>query len=511
MNNWRLIAQQGKRASQQGALRKRQESWLSSCLSRNSTATYLKSLGVDGYTTLGEFRRLLPLVTYDELSSSITRIEHGEKNVLFEGKAVAFERTSGSSGGNKLIPYTLQSLADFRAAILPWLGDTIDVYGIESGCAYWAISPATRPVEMTPTGIPVGLPDGAYLGDNVLHAFVELSAVPSWVGSIQCVDDWKMTTLYWLLCRDDLVLISVWSPTFFLMLMDELEKEHAKLDDLLRQGGRIAGQWLPPNESALKRLREYMINLDAKILWPVLKMVSCWADASSGPYFNELRKRLPHAQFQGKGLLSTEGVSTVPDHRGFPVLAADSGFFEFLDAKERPWFAWELMDGNQYEVVMTTSGGLYRYRTGDLVQCEGHADDVPVLRFQGRRGLASDMVGEKLTEQFVATCLQDITGFRMLIPHVQGKPKYLLVLDKRMNIDGDSLAVTLEKRLSRNVQYEYARRIGQLDAVEVLSVESPLKSFMERMTQNGTRLGDIKVPSLRPETDWLNTYQGNAQ
>jgi hypothetical protein len=160
---------------------------------------------------------------------------------------------------------------------------------------------------------------------------------------------------------------------------------------------------------------------------------------------------------------------------------------------------------------MTTSGGLYRYRTGDIVQCEGYAGDLPVLRFLGRQGLASDIVGEKLTEQFVAACLDDLAGFRMLVPHVQGKPKYVLITDKRTNVDCDSLAVSLELRLSKNVQYGYARRIGQLDAVEVLSVEAPLKLFLERMTQSGIRLGDIKVPSLRSEANWLTTFQGNAQ
>jgi hypothetical protein len=204
-------------------------------------------------------------------------------------------------------------------------------------------------------------------------------------------------------------------------------------------------------------------------------------------------------------------VSTAPDQSGHPVLAIDSGFFEFLDAQEASCLAWELQNGSQYEVVMTTAGGLYRYRTGDIVQCEGYTGDLPILRFSGRQGLVSDIVGEKLTEQFVAVCLDDITGFRMLVPHVQGKPKYVLITDKRINVDCDSLAASLEMRLSQNVQYGYARRIGQMDAVEVLSVEAPLKLFMERMTQSGARLGDIKVPSLRPEANWLTTFQGNAQ
>ena len=62
-----------------------------------------------------------------------------------------------------------------------------------------------------------------------------------------------------------------------------------------------------------------------------LKLVSCWADASSQPFFEQLRQRLAHASFQGKGLLSTEGVVTVPDSVGRPVLAPDSGFFGIPD------------------------------------------------------------------------------------------------------------------------------------------------------------------------------------
>ena len=511
MNDWRVLAEQGKKIRPQGDLRKRQETWLFACLKRNQSASYLMKFGVNNHTSLDEFRKRLPLVTYDDLKKYVERVEYGEEDILFSGKPIAFERTSGSSGGNKLIPYTPYSLSDFQVGILPWLADVIDGYEIGTGCAYWSISPATRPMEITPAGVHVGLPDGAYLGNEVIQSFVELSAVPPWVGSIPSVEAWRLCTLYWLLCRVDLTLISVWSPTFFLMLLDALESDHEELVNLLEQGGSIAGHELPPNGQALNRLNTYARTRDTRMLWPALKLVSCWADASSEPYFNELKNRLPHAQFQGKGLLSTEGVSTVPDRSGHPVLAADSAFFEFLDAQEASCFAWELQNGSRYEVVMTTSGGLYRYRTGDMVRCEGYAGDLPVLRFLGRQGLASDIVGEKLTEQFVSTCLQDITGFRMLIPHAEGKPKYMLIMDKRTSIDSDSLAAALEKRLSKNVQYEYARRIGQLEEVGVLSVEAPLKSFMERMTQNGTRLGDIKVPSLRAETDWLTTFQGNAQ
>lgn len=501
---WQTLRTQGARLKVTGSLRQRQESWLQDCLQRNQHCAYLQQLGVEASSSLADFRRRLPLVVDEMLRPWMQRIERGEQNVLFEGLPIAFEQTSGTSGGSKHIPYTAHSLLDFQRAVLPWLSEAIAAFKITSGCAYWAISPATRPAAKTPSGIPIGLPDAAYLGEAALHAFIEVSAVPPWVGGIKAVPDWSAATLYYLLCRADLVLISVWSPTFFLMLLDTLAQQNAVLSNLLQHGGVITGQILPPNAAALQRLDSYQLSRDTRILWPNLKLVSCWADASSQPYFHALWQRLPHAQFQPKGLLATEGVATVPDPQGKTVLAADSGFFEFFDPQGAAHFAWELQQGKEYEFVMTTSGGLYRYRTGDGVRCEGYAGDLPVLRFVGRQGLTSDLVGEKLTEPFVTACLHDLVGFRMLIPNVQGKPRYVLVLDQAHDIK--LIAERVEKRLSENPQYAYARRIGQLDALSVLHVEQPLASWMRRKSQNGIRLGDIKVPCLCAETDWLSTF-----
>ncbi len=238
------------------------------------------------------------------------QMECGERDILFEGQPVAYERTGGSTGGSKLIPYSASSLMDFRAAILPWLADVVSTFGFEKGCAYWAISPATRRTEYSRGGIPIGLPDAAYLGDDTLPAFVTLSAVPPWVGEIPTVDDWRLITLYWLLRRNDLVMFSVWSPTFLLALLDGLDQNQQQLEKLLFSGSSFMGHELPQDRGAAARLHTYMQNGDAQVLWPELKLVSCWTDASSRPFFETLRRRLPRVSFQGKGLLATEGVVT---------------------------------------------------------------------------------------------------------------------------------------------------------------------------------------------------------
>ncbi len=217
---------------------------------------------------------------------------------------------------------------------------------------------------------------------------------------------------------------------------------------------------------------------------------------------------MPIVNFQGKGLLATEGVVTVPDHEGHAVLAADSGFFEFLDEGGESHMAHELKESGCYEVVMTTAGGLYRYRTGDRVVCEGYSNGLPRLRFIGRSGLASDLVGEKLTDEFVADCLVDIPGFRMLIPDHDPEPGYVLVVDECADTSNIDLLESVEARLKRNPQYAYARKIEQLRRLTVLSSSDPLGDYIEYKVSQGVRLGDVKIPALQPETELLSIFKG---
>lgn len=484
----------------------RQESWLLDCLHRNRATRYGEQYRFDEIHSISEFRERVPIIQYDDIESHILRMSDGEADVLFAGHPIAFERTGGSTGGCRLIPYSQHSLADFQSALLPWLSSSIKRFGIESGAAYISISPATRQSEASAGGAPIGLPDGAYLGAEALFSFAQVSAVPVWVGNLINVAEWQLATLYWLIRRDDLAMISVWSPTFMLTLMEALDSRGEELADLLQRGGILSGHELAADAGAHARLGQFISDGDSSCLWPDLKLVSCWADASSKPFYEQLKHRLPHATFQGKGLLSTEAVVTVPDSTGQPVLTLDSGFFEFLPAGGNPCLGDEVSDGEQYEVILTTSGGLYRYRTGDCVICEGFVDDVPVLRFSGRIGLTCDIVGEKLHESFVLSCLEDIPGFCMLVPVSTPRSRYVLILDKDYEHESNALIDFVETRLFRNPQYAYARNIGQLDRLECYEGSRPLHKYTQRLAAAGARLGDLKVTALRPETDWLDTF-----
>ncbi|HVE53585.1 MAG TPA: GH3 auxin-responsive promoter family protein, partial [Ramlibacter sp.] len=261
--------------------------WLQALLARNAGCAYLRSHGSP--RDLAAFRRNVPVVAYEALEAEwLPRIVAGEADVLFAGRPCAFERTGGSSGGAKLIPYSGEGLADFQSAVAPWLAATVDRFRIAHR-VYLATSPATRPQQAV-GGVPVGLPDGAYLGAQWGLWVAAHSAVPLEVGAETDVARWRARTLQALSSARDLEMVSVWSPTFFLRLLDDLP--------------------------------------DPRKLWPALRLVSCWADGASRGPAQELRARLPQAHLQPKGLLSTECVATVPDAQDRPVLNPH-GFFEF--------------------------------------------------------------------------------------------------------------------------------------------------------------------------------------
>ncbi|MCW8932345.1 MAG: GH3 auxin-responsive promoter family protein [Gammaproteobacteria bacterium] len=472
-----------------------QEQWLLHCLHKNKKSRFGKRYNFSDIRCIKDYQQQVPLNHYNDLKPWIDALSQGENSILFDEPVIAFEVTSGSTHARKLIPYSESSLLDFQKAILPWLKLISEQYKLQSGFAYWALSPATRKQEFTDSGIAIGLPDERYLGENISSFFTLQTAVPHWVGNIEEVHKWQLYTLYWLICKKELAFVSVWSPTFFIVLIEAIDRHYSNLSALLLKGGQYNQHCLPADKEAYQRLLQYRNSKDSKILWPKLKLVSCWADASSKSYYAQLKKIFYYAAFQAKGLLLTEGVVTIPDKDGQTVLAGQSVFFEFL-INDKIVLAHELTINSCYDVIITTSGGLYRYCTQDRVVCEGHRDGWPILRFIGRNGIQSDLVGEKLTEEFVTSCLSVIEDFSLLLPCRGKKPYYCLLLEKNVYTDYSDIAEILDQQLSKNSQYAYARKMGQLGKITVHTMEQPLDKYLQVMINDGMRMGDIKIPAL---------------
>lgn len=409
--------------------------------------------------TIDDFRAAVPIRPYEAFAPWIERSANGERCVLTQDDIVAFEETGGSSSGAKLIPYTANSFAAFRAAVLPWLAALAERRpGICVGPAYAAVSPRMRPPRSLPCGLSVGLPsEAAYLGNELHGPLSELLVMPS--GALDA-QRWRTSTLAALVAQRDLAFIAIYSPTFLLELIDDS-------------------------------------SVDTERLWPRLDAIATWTEGASSGYARHLAERFPHAHIDARGVLATESALTVRiDEQEGCVPALTSAFVELIDRSDRAHLSHEATPGEIYRMVITTPGGLYRYDIQDEFECVGFCDDAPRLKFLGRAGVASDLVGEKLTDAFVSQALAPLSLPAALAPVSESKPHYELWVDAMSSSDDEQLAQRADDLLKMNPQYDYARAAGQLGPIRVIAKRGYTRYRQDTLTRRGMRAGDVKATSL---------------
>lgn len=435
--------------------------WLEKTLRENQNCAYLKDFGSP--QNLETFRTKVPLTDYHQLEGYIDDICRGKANVLFSGIPVAFEKTGGSSGGAKLIPYSASGLRDFRGVLSRCLKNVLSKFKI-TGSIYLSTSPVSRAAQLI-GGIPVGVSDSDYLDQEMGKFVYEHSAVSFDVAKIQDIETWKKTTLSSLRQARDLQFISVWSPTFLTTLLSGVP--------------------------------------DTARLFPNLKVISCWTSGASAFYAQQLHVMFPNVKIIPKGLMSTESVVTYNDLDGSTVLN-QSGFFEFIDEAGDILLLDELAVSSAYEVIITTASGLYRYRTGDMVVYQGlNAFGRPMFDFIGRSGLVSDMVGEKIDEAFVARAFKKLSIHGLMYPDPDAR-RYCVLTNEALS---SGILQRLEIELHLNPQYAYARKIGQLGELKNIVINGYHAVVEGVLLRQELRLGDIKHLALRKEYFWKSVFE----
>lgn len=468
---WKFSCRRNWRAFQRARRhpRRTQEALLLDFLQRNADSHYGRHCGYRDIKSIEQFQSRVPIVTYDQLAPWIDRIIHGEQGVLTTEPVQMFEKTSGSSDAAKYIPYTRSLRREFQRGIDAWMYDLfLHRPALLNGSHYWSISPLARRRETTPGGLPVGIEDDAeYLGPLARRVMRSVMAVPNSVANSATVEQCRAATIEHLLRRRDLRLISVWHPSFLSLLMSALPAGLSPAD-----------------------------------CWPELALVSCWTSAAAARFLAEFERLFPHVEIQGKGLLATEGVVSIPQIGSpAPMPAITSHFLEFIDESGRPHLADELQICRQYEVVITTGAGLARYALGDIVKVT--LSDC--IEFVGRGASTSDICGEKLSEAFVGRVLREVAeefghdGFMMLAPHWDAPPRYVLLIESPRAPD---FAAEVERRLRTSVHYVYCRQLGQLAAVEGVSVHDGDVAYLRESEKLGMKLGDIKPTYLRSDHGW---------
>jgi len=348
------------------------------------------------------------------------------------------------------------------------------------GKAYWSISPATRKQKTTESGIPIGVADdSSYFKPFANWLLSKIFAAPPNVSKLKA-NEFYLQSLAHLIAEEKLTFISAWSPSF-LLAFDEFLKNN--VDEILASN-------IFKNEASYKRknyLKQILKNdFTWQALWQNLKVVSCWTDAQAYMQSKQLQTRLGAITIQGKGLLSTECVCSVPAFKKqSPALSYLSHFFEFRNQiNGEVLLAHQLQKGEVYEIIVTTAGGLYRYATSDLIEVTGMVNQVPCFKFMGRKNRQSDLVGEKLTELQINKALNTLFEEQLndiewvfVAPQKSDSSFYHYVLNIEFKkahklLEFKDIPTCFEKLLFANPYYKEAVDLGQLQSLKMNTLVS---------------------------------------
>lgn len=436
------------------------------------------------------------------------RIALRRRSASGTGEVLFHEPTSGTTGPTKWIPFTPALKREFLAGINPWIALLFLRHpGLFWTKQYWSISPV--PALQIPDGIklkPDPTDDSSYLSPLQRRVSRTIFCAPYGAGSISDPDRHAFLTLLAMLSTRDLGLVSVWHPSYLLILLERAVEISVELAEALKIGDWGDCCTHAPMPGRAREVLAALERRDFAALWRRLRVISCWDQARAAGDAARLRTMFPHVDVQGKGLLATEGIVTLTWHDGRHVAASLSHTLHFRVYSETDYSSVDdgfipldkVRKGSVYTVFLSTGNGSELYPLNDVVRCSGTLARTPCFDFLYRSGDACDLRGEKLhtgqAERLIAELEQrfSLFSFAMLIP-ARTLDRYVFLYDSESPPDQTALADVVETILKRNIYYNDARYKNQLKPVEVRF--RPGAMALYRTLKSGVS-GGVKPPPL---------------
>lgn len=432
---------------------------------------------------IGRYAADVPPVEYEDIRQTVMRMVRGEKSLLWPGVCRDFAQSSGTSGGkSKFIPITDDSL--YRTHY-PGAAYTVALYLHNN--------PASR----------MFCGKGFILGGSFANE-LDLADSRVHVGDLSATMIRRcppMANLVRIPCKR-IALMEDWSVKLPLLVNKSMKTNITNLSGV--------PSWFL---AVIKRILEERNTDNIHNVWPNLE-VFFHGGISFEPY-REIYKAItdPGKMHFVETYNASEGFFAVQDRldsKSMLLILDNDIYYEFIPFGGTTADAVGIggvEQGRVYELMITSSNGLWRYRLGDTVRIESTA---PVrISIAGRTKCYINAFGEELMEDnaekgLAEACLRnECTVSDYTVAPVfadrghRGRHQWIVEWDQAPN-DMDAFARDLDASLRRiNSDYD-AKRSGEyfLDGPEVISV--PKGTFQNWLQSEGTRKlgGQRKVPRL---------------
>lgn len=513
-----------------------QERKLKQILSRNADTAYGREHSFAAITDAKDFRDRVPVNQYDDLQPYIERMLNGETNVLTAQEPFMYATTSGTTGSQKFIPVNDGYIKEFRHASVASGFHTLQKFpGIAQGVTLTVFSPAEE--GRTAGGVPYGaISGGLYLREPALvKKFI--APIPYSVYSIRDYES-KYYTLLRVALMLPVTCIYTLNPSTIAILLKRLDKYAGQLVDDIERGTVSSPQ--PLSTETLKSIEAFIKphaeragqlrtlheqgRFQPKYIWEKLQVVCCWTKAAAAFYLSDFPAYFGDTPVCDISYGASEGRGTISLGDGRQLLSLRSHFFEFIpedqidDPAPQVFLADELEVGKNYQILFTTSAGLYRYRINDVVQVTGKYKSAPLLEFQYKAGNVCSFTGEKLTELHVTAAMTQVLAARgwscrffTLLPVFRPQPHYELLFEPDSSTSAEltqvdfclSLSDAFDRALcSANSEYATKRESGRLSCVEAHLIEAgSYEALRKKTAEAGAADAQFKPSHLNPKAD----------
>jgi len=465
-----------------------------------------------------DFRNAMPIRTHADLLPWLDRVAQGERGVLTMESPRMLLETSGTTGRPKHIPVTRSWEESVQRAQRLWsLGLAKEQPRMANGKLFSLVSPTTH--GESPGGLPIGSNTGRIR-----------SAQPFWVRRRYAVPDAVMgiedaIVRQYVSLRfgmmADVRAITTANPSLLLLLFRRLNEWREELSQDIRDGTLRCG----PASSIPTALREGLERglrpSDVPHAWTPterwdLASVNCWKGGPATFFANRLEEALGGVPVRELGVNASEGTFAFPLSQDWPgsVLWVGGHILEFIDSAGEPRWSWELEEGQQYRLVVSTSAGLWRYDMQDIVEVVGACENTPMVRFVGKAGRFLNGVGERVTGAQVSEALKSLgealVGFTVAV-RMGEVPRYVIAFEGK--IDGTMLTERLDHGLSElNVEYASKRKSERLGAPEFHALpQGHYARYRSRLVANGAPDGQLKDPILATNAEEWGRVIGGLQ
>jgi hypothetical protein len=502
-------------------VQKTQEKLLKKFIDTSRDTVIGKEMGFGSIKSFEDYKKAVPIMNYEDHRPYIDRMMKGETDVLFPGKPIIYNTTSGTTSKPKMIPiseeYFERGTQDVNKL---WLYSALkDNPNIYNGRSLSYVAPAVE------GQVEDGTPYGSVSGLGFSNIPNILKATYSGPYHIVCIKnyDLKFYAIMRYALAESITIIICLNPSTYLRMqkcvMDEIEDMIRDIHDgTLRKDVADALPpshkaeclaWLTPDPERARELESLYImhgeNLRFKHYWPDIWLINVWKQGNFRLMLPKLDGYFPEKTvYRAFGYQASEGRMgvTLGNDWAYSALGTHAFFFEFIREQDRhqehpdTLMAYQLEEGKRYYLLQTNGSGLYRYDMNDIIEVVEHYNEVPCIKFiQKGEGITS-LTGEKLSEIQVIDAVKAVTEeqgmeIEFYVLYCDFKDyKYKFFVEfagKTEQKKLENFILSLDNKLKEyNEEWETKRGTGRLDMPEIFILQ---KDSQTRLKENLVKKG----------------------